>query len=128
VSLVILWRRVPNGEWEWAVHGSKGHITCDSRDMMYIRCCENPSRLSDSAKLQFLVRPLPARNSEFRTREHAVARVSGKANCLLNDFIHVAMPAPVERGTLCAQEPSWLRVQRRIKATLRLPELANQWA
>jgi hypothetical protein len=52
----------------------------------------------------------------------------GKAICLLGDFIHVAMPAPVERGTLCAQEPSWLRLQRRIKATPRLPKLANQWA
>src|SRR5437879_1452143 len=55
VSLVILWRRAPNGAWEWAVHVSKGHITCDSRGLIYIRCCDNPSRLSDSAKPQFLV-------------------------------------------------------------------------
>jgi hypothetical protein len=54
--------------------------------------------------------------------------VSGKAIFLMTDFIHVATPALVECGTLCAQESSWLRLQRRIKATLRLLELVNRWA
>ena len=35
---------------------SRAHNVC-SRDLMSIRCCENPSRLSDSAKPQFLVCP-----------------------------------------------------------------------
>jgi len=30
---------------EWVVHVSKGHITCDGRDLMYIRCRENPLKL-----------------------------------------------------------------------------------
>jgi hypothetical protein len=37
------------------VRVSQGHITCDSRNLAYIRCCGNALMLSDSAKPQFLV-------------------------------------------------------------------------
>jgi hypothetical protein len=66
------------------VSRSKGHITCDYRDLMYIRCCENPSRLSDSAKPQFLVSPSIDRNSNnwaSSTTHEGTAPLTGNRFC-----------------------------------------------